>query len=148
VKTVLPDRRPSYLRQKGLVSVFSWNRGASCKAGLQCVVHLLEGWLGLFKETEDNRLTEFTLILVVIHLQDLFEGHGVDAVAEIWQADGAFLALLRGVSCCAWLRSYKRKCLLTLSSASWRVLSGIMTIYRSLERSGYSSTVSPFRFHD
>jgi len=60
---------------------------------VQGVLHLDKGLLGLLKEAKDNGLAELALILVVIHLQDLFEGEGIDAVAEIWQAHGALLAL-------------------------------------------------------
>lgn len=63
----------------------------------QCIVHLLEGLLGLLEEAEDNRLAELPVILIIIHLQDLLKGYGIDAVAEIWQTDGALLTLY-----CAW----------------------------------------------
>lgn len=57
----------------------SWN--------LQSIVHLGEGLLGLLKEAKDDRAAELALILVVVHLQDLLEGHGINAVAQVGQTD-------------------------------------------------------------
>jgi hypothetical protein len=67
--------------------------GGGQGACLQGVVHLGEGLLGLLEEAKDDGPAELALVLVVVHLQDLLEGHGVDAVAQVGQADGALLAL-------------------------------------------------------
>jgi hypothetical protein len=38
---------------------------------------------GLLKESEYDRLTEFALVFVVVHLQDLLERLGIDALAKV-----------------------------------------------------------------
>jgi hypothetical protein len=78
--------------------------------------------LRLFKEAVNNRLAELALV-VIVHLQNLLKGQGVDAVAQIWQTNGALFAL-----CCAWSVTglgldYQQEDELTLSSASRRVAS-------------------------
>ena len=70
----------------------------------QCVIHLFESLLGLLKEAEHNRSAELAVVLIIIHLQDLLEGHGINAVAEVWQADGSLLALY-----CAWSALFPRE---------------------------------------
>lgn len=52
----------------------------------QSFVHLLERFLGLLEEVEDQWLGKFTFGLILIHLQDLGEGLHVDAVAKVWQS--------------------------------------------------------------
>jgi hypothetical protein len=66
------------------------------RPNLQCIVHFGECLLRLFKEAVNNRLAELALV-VIVHLQNLLEGQGVDAVAQIWQTNRALFAL-----CCAW----------------------------------------------
>jgi hypothetical protein len=51
---------------------------------LQCIIHFCERLFGLLEEAKDNRTAEFPLVFVVVHLEDLFEGYGVDAVSEVW----------------------------------------------------------------
>jgi hypothetical protein len=72
------------------------------QVSLQCIIHLGKGLLSLLKESKDNRATKLAIVLVVIHLQDLFKGQDINAVAEIWQANRTLLALrvLRKVSSC------------------------------------------------
>jgi hypothetical protein len=58
-------------------------------------LHLLERLLSLVKETKDDRSAELAILFVVIHLQDLLKGQGIDAVAKVEQTYGALLALTR-----------------------------------------------------
>jgi len=62
------------------------------------VLHLDKGLLGLLKEAKDNGLAEFALLLVVVHLQDLLKGQGIDTVAEIRQGHRALFTLGETVS--------------------------------------------------
>jgi len=61
---------------------------------IQVLVHLLECAVGLLEEIVDYAFAEFTLILVVVHLEDLLKGGAVDVVAELWEIGcGALLTL-------------------------------------------------------
>jgi hypothetical protein len=60
---------------------------------VQGLIHLDESLLGLFEESKHNGPAEFAIILIIVHLEDLLEGHRVNAVAQIWETDGALLAL-------------------------------------------------------
>ena len=54
---------------------------------LQCVLHLDEGLLGLLEEAEDDGAAELAIILVVVHLEDLLKGQGIDAITQIGEGD-------------------------------------------------------------
>jgi len=65
-----------------------WKRGDK-----QRLLHLLKRLLRLLKEAKHNALAELALLLIIIHLQDLLKRQGIDAVPQVWEADGAGLAL-------------------------------------------------------
>src|ERR1700693_6084205 len=100
------------------------------RVNLQRIVHLLECSLGLLKETKDNGPGELAIIFLVVHLQDLLKGHGIDAVSQVRQRDRALFALssLQSAFCVA----HHSRIVLTLSSTSRRVLSGILRKPRDL----------------
>lgn len=50
---------------------------------LQCVLHLDEGLLSLLEESEDNGATELAIVLIIVHLENLLKGQGIDAVAQV-----------------------------------------------------------------
>jgi hypothetical protein len=88
--------------------------------------------LSLLEESKHDRSTELAFVFIVIHLENLLEGQGIDAVAKIWQANRPLLTLLGSWSAVdldldldVTLASSRRTGL-TLSSTSWRVLSGII----------------------
>lgn len=54
-------------------------RGQHSQAG----VHVLESVLCLFEEAKNNALGKIALLLVIVHLKDLFEGQGIDVIPEI-----------------------------------------------------------------
>lgn len=136
---------------------------------LQSVVHLGEGLLGLLKKSKHDGPAELALVFVVIHLQDLLKCHGIDAIAQVRQADGALLALLLSASVSApqgtctillaggaaegrkaapQLRGREgRGARLTLSSGSCRVAvvvdSGMVERSRSQEGDPWSRAVKP-----
>ena len=56
---------------------------------LQTCIHLHKSSLGLFKEAENDALRKLAFVLVVVHLEDLFERQRVDVVAKIGQASRA-----------------------------------------------------------
>jgi hypothetical protein len=95
--------------------------------------------LRLFKEAVNNRLAELALV-VIVHLQNLLKGQGVDAVAQIWQTNGALFAL-----CCAWSVTglgldYQQEDELTLSSASRRVASTMIAKVAATGTGGAASS--------
>lgn len=49
----------------------------------QTCIHRLEGVLGLFEEAKDNAPRELPFVLVIVHLENLLERHGINVVAEI-----------------------------------------------------------------
>jgi len=67
------------------------------RAHLQRVVHLLERLFSLLEETEDDRPGEFAVVLFIIHLQDLLESHGINALAQV-KGDRSLVALSSVVS--------------------------------------------------
>lgn len=67
---------------------------------VQGIFHLDKGLLGLLKETKDNRLAELAAVLLVVHLQDLIKGAGINAVTKIGVVDGAFLTLSKRLAGC------------------------------------------------
>jgi hypothetical protein len=99
------------------------------RANLQRIVHLLECLFSLFEEPKDDGPGELAIVFVVIHLEDLLKGHGIDAISKVRQGNRALLALLRSAFCLAG-HSMKE---LTLSSASRRVLSGILEQFCDLK---------------
>jgi hypothetical protein len=103
------------------------------RVNLQRIVHLLECLLSLLKETKDNGPGELAIIFLVVHLQDLLKGHGIDAISQVRQRDRALFALssLQSAFCVA----HHSRMVLTLSSASRRVLSGILGRSRDLNGS-------------
>ena len=72
-----------------------WECAGTSEAGInpQGSVHLFKGCLRLFEESVDNTPGEFPLIFIIIHLQYLFEGKGIDGVAEIRRASRASVGL-------------------------------------------------------
>lgn len=93
----------------------------------QCIVHLLEGLLGLLEEAEHNRLAKLPVVLIIVHLQDLLEGQNINAVAEIWQTDGALFALYCAWSALVWVEgSGGVRNIRSSSSSTYRVI-GFMT---------------------
>lgn len=88
--------------------------------------------LSLLEESKHDRSTELAFVFIVIHLENLLKGQGIDAVAKIWQANRPLLTLL-GIWSAVDLNldvtlASPRRTGLTLSSTSWRVLSGIIAI--------------------
>lgn len=65
---------------------------------LQCIIHLNKGFFSLGKEAKHNGAAKIALIFVVIHLQDLLEGEGVDAVTQIRQSNRTLFTLEIGQS--------------------------------------------------
>jgi hypothetical protein len=61
----------------------------------QGFVHLREGLLGLFEETEDDSLTEVAVIFTIVHFQDLIESHDVDSISKVGQTGVASIMLHR-----------------------------------------------------
>jgi hypothetical protein len=43
--------------------------------------------LSLLEESKHDRSAELAFVFIVIHLQNLLKGQGIDAVAKIWQAN-------------------------------------------------------------
>jgi hypothetical protein len=60
---------------------------------IQRFVHFVEGLLSLLKKPKNDRPTEFALVLVVVHLEDLLESQDIDAIAKIRETDRTSLAL-------------------------------------------------------
>jgi hypothetical protein len=58
------------------------------------LVHLVKCAVGLLEEVKDNAPAEFSLILVIVHLEDLLEGCDIDVVAKVAKSDGTVLVLL------------------------------------------------------
>lgn len=75
----------------------------------QRLLHLLKRLFRLLKEAKHNALAELALLLVIIHLQDLLKRQGIDAVPQVWEADGAGLAL-HGKGCQLWFLFYICAC--------------------------------------
>jgi hypothetical protein len=123
-KIVPRDLLPSCGGKDTLISILLSCKGpVTSRANLQRIVHLLECLFSLLEEPKDDGPGELAIVFVVVHLEDLLKCHGIDAISQIRQGNRALLAL--------WLRS--AFCLarhsmedLTLSSASRRVLSGIL----------------------
>ena len=71
--------------------------GAQGEGRLQTLFHLLESSFGLIEEAEDDAAGELAVFLVVVHFEDLLEGHGVDAVAKLGQLGPIFGLLHSGI---------------------------------------------------
>lgn len=80
---------------------------------LQSRVHLLKGFFGLFKEAEDNGFAEFAIVLTIIHLQNLAEGHNIDRIPKVGQVAVMTVIILRreaAVNSSSPSRSLERRC--------------------------------------
>ena len=64
-----------------------------CRRDAHVLIHLVKCAVGLLEEVEDNAPAEFSLILIVVHLEDLLEGCDIDVVAKVAKADGTVLVL-------------------------------------------------------
>jgi hypothetical protein len=51
----------------------------------------------LLEEVEDNAPAEFSLIFVVVHLEDLLKGCDINVVAKVAKSDGTVLVLFTSV---------------------------------------------------
>lgn len=58
------------------------------------LIHLVECAVGLLEEIEDDAPAEFSLILIVVHLEDLLKGCDIDVVAKVTKTDGTVLVLI------------------------------------------------------
>lgn len=100
--------------------VLSFIRSPPLSEGMgnaQVIVHLVERAVGLLEEVEDDALAELSLLLVIVHLEDLLKGCDIDSVAKIGESAGTLLALL----CCVSSRWRSTICMAgTYSSISCR----------------------------
>lgn len=60
----------------------------------QLAVHFLEGRVGLGEEVVDDALAELALVLIVVHLENLLKGGGVDGI--FGTSNGHYVAALLG----------------------------------------------------
>lgn len=70
------------------MSVVARGQGVSVSSGgcdVQVQVHFLESTLCLLEKAVDDTPAELPLLLIVVHLQDLFEGGRVDTIATLWE---------------------------------------------------------------
>lgn len=56
----------------------------------QSVVHLSKRVHGLVEEAKDNLLAKLSIVLVVVHFENLTESGGIDAIAALGQAGYRF----------------------------------------------------------
>lgn len=79
-----------------LLLVSGWGMLAGCRdlseEYLQSLAHLVEGALRLIEETVHNTLAEVAVIIVV-HLEDLFEGRLVDALVHLVEGGRCLVVL-------------------------------------------------------
>lgn len=62
------------------------DRVCGYRLNLRSVIHLGKRLLGLLKESKDSSSTEYALIFVIVHIQDLLEGQNIDTAMELLQS--------------------------------------------------------------
>jgi hypothetical protein len=61
------------------------------------LVHLVKSAVGLLEEVKDDAPAEFSLILIIVHFENLLEGCDIDVVAKVAKSDGTVLVLVTHV---------------------------------------------------
>ena len=69
------------------------DRVCGYRLNLRSVIHLGKRLLGLLKESKDSSSTEYALIFVIVHIQDLLEGQNIDTAMELLQSIQAIPSL-------------------------------------------------------
>ena len=72
--------------------------GRSFERYAHVLIHLVERAVGLLEEVEDDAPAELSLVLIVVHLEDLLKGCDIDVVAKVAKSDGTVFVLFSYVS--------------------------------------------------